>query len=73
MTVQMNAQPGSTPSQQQQTAQPEARREHTNLSARYSSIGIEAVAAAVRYAGAGKNPAYAPVAADQTRLHETAV
>jgi hypothetical protein len=28
---------------------------------RYGSIGISAVAAALRYRDAGKNPAYAPV------------
>jgi len=38
----------------------EPRAEQTNLSCRYGSIGIEAVAAAVQYAGGGKNPAYAP-------------
>jgi hypothetical protein len=30
----------------------------------YGQIGISAVAAAVRYQGAAKNPAYAPVAID---------
>jgi hypothetical protein len=40
----------------------ELRSEPTNLSFRYGTIGIEAVAAAVRYAGSRKNPAYAPVA-----------
>jgi hypothetical protein len=40
----------------------ESRREQTNLSYRYGTIGIDAVAAAVRYAGSRKNPAYAPVA-----------
>ena len=39
----------------------EGRCEPTNLSHRYGSIGIDAVAAAVRYAGAGQNPAHAPV------------
>lgn len=32
------------------------------LDHRYGEIGISAVAAAARYQGAGKNPAYAPVA-----------
>ena len=41
--------------------QTEGRREQTNLDGRYGEIGILAVAAAVRYAGAAKNPAYAPV------------
>ena len=73
MPAQMNATPGSSASQKQQTAQSEERRADTNLTYRYGSIGIEAVAAAVRYAGGRKNPAYAPVASDETRLHETAV
>ena len=52
----------------------EGRCEQTNLDHRYGKIGILAVAAAVRYAGAGKNPAYAPVVPriDQ-RLAEFAV
>jgi len=33
-----------------------------NLSVRYGKIGIPAVAAALRYCDAGRNPAYAPVA-----------
>lgn len=36
--------------------------ERTELDRRYGQIGISAVAAAVRYQGAAKNPAYAPVA-----------
>jgi hypothetical protein len=34
----------------------------TALHRRYGAIGISAVAAAARYQGAAKNPAYAPVA-----------
>jgi hypothetical protein len=34
----------------------------TALDRCYGQIGISAVAAAVRYQGVGKNPAYAPVA-----------
>jgi hypothetical protein len=45
----------------QELTQTEGRREQTNLDCRYREIGILAVAAAVRYAGDGKNPAYAPV------------
>ena len=33
----------------------------SNLTVRYGKIGIPAVAAALRYCDAGKNPAYAPV------------
>ena len=40
----------------------EWRRETTNLAGRYGEIGIPAVAAALRYTDAGKNPADAPVA-----------
>lgn len=32
----------------------------TSLEVRYRAIGISAVAAALRYQGEGKNPAYAP-------------
>ena len=39
----------------------EWRRETNNLTGRYGKIGIPAVAAALRYSDAGKNPAYAPV------------
>lgn len=48
--------------------------ERPNLSYRYGTIGIEAVAAAVRYAGPGKGPADTPAAQriDQ-RFLETAV
>lgn len=35
--------------------------EGTTLDCRYGQIGISAVAAALRYQGAAKNPAYAPV------------
>jgi len=35
--------------------------EKTQLDRRYGQIGISAVAAAVRYQGEAKNPAYAPV------------
>jgi hypothetical protein len=34
--------------------------EHAALARRYGQIGIPAVAAAVRYQGTAKNPAYAP-------------
>jgi hypothetical protein len=36
---------------------------HTALDRRYGEIGISAVAAAARYQGAAKNPAYAPAPA----------
>jgi hypothetical protein len=39
----------------------EQRREQAQLVRCYGSIGISAVAAALRYAGVSKNPAYAPV------------
>lgn len=35
--------------------------DNTQLDRRYGEIGIPAVAAAVRYQGEAKNPAYAPV------------
>ncbi len=46
---------------QKTTIYPPAR-ESTNLDDCYRQIGISAVAAAVRYQGLAKNPAYAPVA-----------
>jgi hypothetical protein len=39
----------TTTTEKAQTTQPERRGEHTQLSRRYGSIGIEAVAAAARY------------------------
>ena len=38
----------------------EISSEHVALHLRYQKIGISAVAAAARYQGSGKNPAYAP-------------
>ena len=73
MTNQMNAQSGSAPSQKQ-AGQASTQADKTNLSYRYGSIGIDAVAAAMRYAGTGKNPAYAPaVVRTETRQHENAI
>ena len=62
MTAQMNATPNSAPGQKQHSMQADSLHEHNNLRSRYGAIGIGAVAAAVRYAGTRKNPAYAPVA-----------
>ena len=47
-----------------QKANDEARfaTERTPLDHRYGKIGISAVAAAARYQGVAKNPAYAPAA-----------
>ncbi len=45
--------------QTQQTAS-EDNGQSTALDGRYRRIGISAVAAAVRYQGAAKNPVYAP-------------
>jgi hypothetical protein len=58
MTVKTGAQP-----ERQATSQIETRQETRNvdLGRRYGAIGIASVAAAVRYAGDGKNHAYAPV------------
>jgi hypothetical protein len=43
-------------------ATPDQRRERAELDARFGRIGISAVAAAMRYRGDTKNPAYAPAA-----------
>ena len=61
----MSATTGSEPSQDHKPA--DRRGEQTNLDFRYGSIGISAVAAALPYAGAGKNPAYAPVVPELDR------
>jgi len=50
---------GQSPDQKERQAI--ERRKETNLTGRYGKIGISAVAAALRYSDAGKNPAYAPV------------
>jgi hypothetical protein len=42
----------------------ESGAEDNSLDCRYRQIGISAVAAAVRYQGVGKNPAYAPAVID---------
>jgi hypothetical protein len=46
----------------QKTAVAKGNAKETALDRRYGAIGISAVAAAARYQGAAKNPAYAPVA-----------
>jgi hypothetical protein len=43
---------------------PAPRHDRADLDARYGEIGISAVAAAVRYKGDARNPAYAPVVPD---------
>lgn len=58
----MTPNPDMAQSQSNQPKTRDARDEQTNLSFRYGCIGIDAVAAAVRYAGTGKNPAHAPTA-----------
>jgi hypothetical protein len=63
----MTGNTGSDASQEQR--QPKERRDQTNLDYRYGEIGIMAVAAAMRYAGSGKNPAYAPVVPHHDRLY----
>jgi hypothetical protein len=47
-------------------------RTHADLQSMYREIGISAVAAALRYQGEARNPAYAPAASAHTdeRLHE---
>lgn len=55
----MTSKTGTQPEPQKPAAQSEADK--TNLTLCYGAIGISSVAAAVRYAGGAKNPAYAPV------------
>jgi len=47
-----------------QSAAESSSAEGNTLDRRYRQIGISAVAAAVRYQGEAKNPAYAPVPID---------
>ena len=53
----MTPRTSSAASQNLHTAQPDGR-DHTNLSRRYGSIGIQAVAAAARYSDRRKSPAH---------------
>ena len=53
----MTAKTSSAPSQKPQPAPAPGRSEHTNLSYQYGTIGIQAVAAAARYADVRKKPA----------------
>jgi hypothetical protein len=59
----MTATAGAEPGLSHDDAQHGWLREQINLDIRYGKIGISAVAAALRYSGVTKNPAYAPVAA----------
>ena len=51
-----------TPAVSRETRSSEVRRDQTNLSVQYGTIGIGAVAAAACYTGLGKQPSVAPVA-----------
>jgi hypothetical protein len=57
----------------QKTAMSVASRENTALDTCYRQIGISAVAAAVRYQGSAKNPAYAPVSSNWHDFTDDAV
>jgi hypothetical protein len=61
----MTATAGAKPGLSHDDAQPGWLREQINLDIRYGKIGISAVAAALRYSGAAKNPAYATEGASQ--------
>jgi hypothetical protein len=54
-------------------ASPEQRRERTEQAARFGTVGIPAVAAALRYPSETKNPAYAPAVLRATREADEAV
>jgi hypothetical protein len=58
-------------SQNSPTTQPDGR-DNTNLSCRYGSIGIQAVAAAARYSDRRKGPAHAPALRIDLRFVESA-
>jgi len=59
-------------SQNSPTTQSDGRGDHTNLSCRYGSIGIQAVAAAARYSDRRKGPAHAPALRIDLRFVESA-
>ncbi len=61
MTATTGQRPGQDTAFDRRQPDEERRREQTNLDHRYGRIGIPAVAAALRYADASKNLAYAPV------------
>ncbi len=56
----------------QKTTELTRSRENTALDQCYRQIGISAVAAAVRYQGDAKNPAYAPVSSKWQYLGDDA-
>lgn len=56
----------------QKVCQQKNTGQNVTLDGRYRQIGISAVAAAVRYQGAAKNPAYAPVPIKWRDLSEEA-
>jgi hypothetical protein len=50
----------------------ERQREGAGLDRQYGTIGISAVAAALRYQSDGKNPAYAPAVTHENERFEVA-
>jgi hypothetical protein len=59
MTVLTGTEPVRRPAREPNQPQPDRRGEALNLDGRYGEIGISAVAAALHFAGAAKNPAHA--------------
>ena len=53
-------------------ATPEQRRERSELDPRFGTIGISAVAAALRYRSDAKNSAYAPAEPAKLETEDTA-
>lgn len=56
--------PNTAQSNPVQRMSDESNAQNAGLTRRYHQIGISAVAAAVRYQGVAKNPAYAPAETD---------
>jgi hypothetical protein len=69
--TQVTAQSAKKTGQNSSTARKESI-ERTALDRCYGQIGIPAVAAAARYQGSAKNPAYAPVPTKWDRAEEAA-
>jgi hypothetical protein len=60
----MSTPAGQEPGQEERQIKAAAKNDtppNQNLTVQYGKIGIPAVAAALRYCDAGRNPAYAPV------------
>jgi hypothetical protein len=63
-TAERNGTMSQTPERREISGSDAQAQPRPALDARYGQIGISAVAAAARYQGTAKNPAYAPTSTD---------